>query len=59
MSLGWIAIDKSSGAPKVVRKTSSIEDVVQINLGKLAIGTDTLSEQLRQEYKKRKLIQEM
>ena len=59
VSLGWVVIDKSSGAPKVVRKVSSIEDLVQDHLVKLASGNDCLTDQLRQEYKKRKLIQEM
>lgn len=59
MSLGWIAVDKSSGAPKVVRKVSAIQDLVQEHLKELATGKDTLTNQLRQEYKKRKLIQEM
>ena len=59
MSLGWIAVDKSSGAPKIIRKVPVIQDVVQDNLKQLASGKDTLADPLRQEYKKRKLIQEM
>lgn len=59
MSLGWIAVDKSSGAPKVVRKATSIQDIVQEHLKDLAMGKDILTTQLRTEYKKRKLIQEV
>ncbi len=59
MSLGWIAVDKSSGAPKVVRKIDSIQDLVQEHLKELAGGKDSLTNQLRTEYKKRKLIQEV
>jgi phenylalanyl-tRNA synthetase alpha chain len=38
MSLGWIAIDKSGGAPKVTRKTDKIEDEVQRHLAAFAQG---------------------
>ena len=59
MSLGWIAVDKSYGAPKFIRKIDSIHDKVQEHLKELATGKDTLTNELRTEYKKRKLIQEM
>jgi phenylalanyl-tRNA synthetase alpha chain len=59
MSLGWIVIDKSSGAPKFIKKVTSIQDKVQEHLKELATGKDTLTNELRTEYKKRKLIQEM
>ena len=59
MSLGWISVDKSSGTPKVVRKIDSIQDVVQEHLKELLTGKDSLTNQLRTEYKKRKLIQEV
>nr|CAH0100082.1 unnamed protein product [Daphnia galeata] len=59
MSLGWIAVDKSSGAPKFIRKVDSIQDKVQEHLKELATGKDTLTNELRTEYKKRKLIQEI
>ena len=58
MSLGWIAVDKSSGAPKVIRKVKAIQDTVQDHLVQLSSGKDTLDNALKQEYKKRKLIQE-
>lgn len=59
MSLGWIAVDKSSGAPKFIQKVSSIQDVVQEHLKELASGKNMLTNELRTEYKKRKLIQEI
>ncbi len=59
MSLGWIVVDKSSGAPKFIKKVTSIQDKVQEHLKELATGKDTLTNELRTEYKKRKLIQEM
>ena len=56
MSLGWIAIDKSGGGPpKVVRKVQTIEDLVQKNLKDI----DSISNQIKQDYKKRKLISEV
>lgn len=55
MSLGWIAIDKSSGAPKVIRKVEEIQDKVKTDLK----DPSALDNALKQEYKKRKLIQEM
>lgn len=58
MSLGWIAVDKSSGAPKVVRKVKEIKDIVQEHLIQLSAGKDTLENSVKQDYKKRKLIQE-
>ena len=48
-------MDKSSGAPKIIRKTDKIEDKVQKHLTQL----DELDAPLKAEYKKRKLIHEM
>ncbi|XP_034828749.1 phenylalanine--tRNA ligase alpha subunit [Maniola hyperantus] len=59
MSLGWIAIDKSSGAPLVKRKTETITDTVQDHLNEITKGIDTLPEKVRSDYKKRKLLQEI
>lgn len=59
MSLGWISVDKSSGVPIFIQKVSSFQDVVQEHLKELAAGKNTLTNELRTEYKKRKLIQEM
>lgn len=60
MSHGWIFVDKSSGKPLVRRKVESIEDVVQNHL-KAILNKDekTVPDNLKQEYKKRKLIQEV
>jgi phenylalanyl-tRNA synthetase alpha chain len=55
MSNGWIAVDKSSGAPRIIRKIDKIEDKVQKHLTQL----NELDVPLKTEYKKRKLIQEM
>lgn len=59
MSLGWIAVDKSSGAPKIVRKIEKIQDIVKDHLQEIASGKDITDTQLKQDYKKRKLIQEV
>ena len=60
MSLGWIAVDKAaSGGPKIVRKVASIEDVVQQHLKDILNNQDAISNQLKQEYKKRMLLQEV
>lgn len=59
MSLGWISLDKNAKPPLVVRKVDKIEDTVQQHLKDLVAGNSTLDNQLKQEYKKRKLIQEV
>ena len=60
MSLGWISVDKSgSGGPKVVRKVQSIEDAVQQHLKTLLVDQESMTNPLKQEYKKRKLVQEV
>lgn len=59
MSSGWIYIDKSSGPPLVKRKVDSITDIVQENLSEIRKGIDNLSENVRNDYKKRKLLQEV
>lgn len=38
MSLGWIAIDKSAGAPKVTQKADKIDDEVQKHLAAFVQG---------------------
>ncbi|XP_017891034.1 phenylalanine--tRNA ligase alpha subunit isoform X2 [Ceratina calcarata] len=55
LQAGWIAIDKSSGTPIVRKKVGSITDVTQNDLKSLG----HLSDRLRNDYKKRKLIQEI
>ncbi|KPJ14245.1 putative phenylalanyl-tRNA synthetase alpha chain [Papilio machaon] len=59
MSLGWILIDKSGGAPLVKRKVSSITDLVQNHLNEIKKGIDNLPDNVRNDYKKRKLLQEI
>ncbi|CAK9823555.1 Phenylalanine--tRNA ligase alpha subunit B [Anthophora retusa] len=52
---GWIEIDKTKGTPIVKKKVSSIIDTTQNDLINLA----NLTDRLRTDYKKRKLIQEV
>ncbi|XP_061705112.1 phenylalanine--tRNA ligase alpha subunit [Cydia pomonella] len=59
MSSGWILIDKSGGAPIVKRKVAAITDVVQDHLNEVKKGLDTLPDNVRNDYKKRKLLQEI
>jgi phenylalanyl-tRNA synthetase alpha chain len=59
MSAGWVVMDKSSGQPIIKKKVDSIEDVVQQNLSQLLKGSDKMTDEQRQEYKKRKLLQEV
>ncbi|OAD53197.1 Phenylalanine--tRNA ligase alpha subunit B [Eufriesea mexicana] len=54
LQAGWITIDKSSGIPVVKKKIASIIDVTQNDLMDLT----NLTDRIRNEYKKRKLIQE-
>lgn len=58
MSLGWIYIDKS-GAPLVKRKVETITDTVQEHLNQIKKGIDNLPDNVRNDYKKRKLLQEI
>lgn len=60
MSIGWISVDKSGGPPLVKKKVSQISDTVQTNLQSIAFGDfSKITDNLKQEYKKRKLIQEV
>lgn len=60
MSAGWILVDKSGGAPLVKRKVENIVDTVQQHLANIAAGDSSkIADDLKQEYKKRKLIQEV
>jgi phenylalanyl-tRNA synthetase alpha chain len=58
MSHGWIVIDKSGKAPVVKRKVESIEDVVQQHLIEIAGGKYNITDKLKDDYKKRKLLVE-
>ncbi|XP_044262100.1 phenylalanine--tRNA ligase alpha subunit [Tribolium madens] len=59
MSAGWLVLDKG-GPPVVRRKVDKIVDTVQANL-RLILGghVGQIADSVRQEYKKRKLIQEV
>lgn len=60
MSAGWILVDKSTGAPIVKRKVESITDTVRLHLKNICSGYhDEIPDKVKQEYKKRKLIQEV
>ncbi|XP_078035262.1 phenylalanine--tRNA ligase alpha subunit isoform X2 [Augochlora pura] len=52
---GWVEIDKSSGTPIIKKKVKSIEDTTQNHLKDL----ESLTDRLKSDYKKRKLIQEV
>lgn len=55
LQAGWIVIDKSNDIPIVKKKATSIIDIIQNNLKNLT----SLTDQLRNDYKKRKLIQQV
>lgn len=60
MAQGWILVDKSGGKPIVKRKVESITDTVQEDLRKVEAGqTSVLSDAVRADYRKRKLLQEI
>ncbi|KAK4881073.1 hypothetical protein RN001_004392 [Aquatica leii] len=60
MSAGWVVVDKSTGKQIVKRKVNKIIDQVQINLQAIANGDfSQLTDNIKQEYKKRKLLQEV
>lgn len=55
MVAGWIVLDKSRDAPIVRKKVPSIVDAIQTHLKNLA----DVPENVKVEYKKRKLLQEV
>ncbi|XP_045483138.1 phenylalanine--tRNA ligase alpha subunit [Harmonia axyridis] len=60
LAAGWVQLDKSTGQSIVKRKTNSIEDNVQKNLILIADNKlSNISDKEKQDYKKRKLIQEV
>ncbi|KAJ0178008.1 hypothetical protein K1T71_006881 [Dendrolimus kikuchii] len=59
MSAGWIYIDKSGGTPLVKKKVNMISDTVQEHLIEITKGIDNLADNVRNDYKKRKLLQEV
>lgn len=60
MSAGWISVDKTCTPPLIKKKVPQIEDNVQESLKKLSVGNiSEISDKELQEFKKRKLIQEI
>lgn len=59
MSAGWILVDRSGDKPMVKRQLPKIVDTVQTHLKQVANkDLSQLDNNLKQEYKKRKLLQE-
>lgn len=58
MAQGWIVVDKSGAKPLIKRKVDSIVDVVQEHLKQVSSGAAEISDATRNDYKKRKLLQE-
>lgn len=52
-------MDKTGGPPLVKKKTESITDTVQDYLNEIKKGIDNLPDNVRNDYKKRKLLQEI
>lgn len=53
-------MDKSGPKPLIKRKVDTIEDLVQVHLNEIATGaTQTITDAVRNDYKKRKLLQEV
>lgn len=59
MASDWIMIDKSDGTPLIKQKVASVADVTQENLLSILNGEMVLSDALKKEYKKRRLLQEV
>ncbi|XP_063912885.1 phenylalanine--tRNA ligase alpha subunit [Zophobas morio] len=60
MSAGWIVMDKNGAAPVIKKKVHKIVDTVQANLKLILSGhAAQIADSVKQEYKKRKLIQEV
>jgi len=61
MSAGWITIDKSGGQAVVKRKVETVVDAVKEHLVLICDGKDggVISDKERNEYKKRKLVEEV
>lgn len=58
MAQGWIVVDKSGAKPLIKRKVDSIVDGVQEHLKQISSGAAEISDAIRNDYKKRKLLQE-
>lgn len=59
MSHGWIYVDKTVNPPLVKRKVENIKDETKEHLSEIAKNSNgNIPENLKNEYKKRKLLQE-
>ncbi|KAJ1347937.1 hypothetical protein KIN20_003124 [Parelaphostrongylus tenuis] len=58
LAAGWISIDKSDGAIRLLRKSANVVDTVRAQLEALNIGA-AVDEKLLAELKKRKLVSEV
>lgn len=59
MAQGWIVVDKSGDKPLIKKKVDSIVDTVQDHLKQISSGSaEAITDTVRNEYKKRKLLQE-
>lgn len=61
MAHGWIVVDKSGTKPLIKRKVETIDDIVQTHLKQINDGSETpqITDAVRNDYKKRKLLQEI
>lgn len=60
MAHGWILVDKVNGKPIVRKKVDSIKDMVQEHLSQVDAGNaKNLTDAMRTDYRKRKLLQEI
>jgi phenylalanyl-tRNA synthetase alpha chain len=60
MSSGWITVTKHGGEAIVTRKVDDIKDIVQEHLNLIVSNSpNEVTDAQRQEYKKRKLLQEV
>lgn len=60
MSAGWITVDKSTTPPLIKKHVTEIKDTVQLHLKAISAGDlSEVNDKLKQEYKKRKLVQEV
>ena len=60
MAAGWIASTKENGVAMITRKVSSVEDKVKADMAMIKAGkAEGVPDKARNEYKKRKLLQEV
>lgn len=60
MSNGWILMDKTGEKPIIKRKVDAIVDAAQNHLKEISLGNaQSVTDATRNEYKKRKLLQEV